>query len=276
MEKKIKWSDGMEIGPEVFEQSDRFHLSKVQELGRFLACERHGLLEAQINLEQEDDLVNVYIPSLFALACNGAVVRVENLKKKINTYDDGFIVVREKGTTVVENKGVTLETPHFDCICTSETNDGDIIVGKIEKHHLKGSYFPPCYRLSAYRSLRNLYERCINYLNAIQEKIKVKEFKFDLTLLDLLAVDLNNLDLLESPKALYILLLKITVFLNGIHPSLKLPEIPPFDDMDSAASLILLRDNLEKYFHDLDNIAEPVKEVAVEEKKVGRDYLFEL
>lgn len=274
MEKKIKWRDGMEIGPEVFEQTDRFHLSKVQELGKFLACERHGLLEAQINLEQEDDLVNVDIPSLFALARNGSVVRVENLKKKINTYDDGFIVVRKKGTTVVENKGVTLETPYFDCICTSKTDKGDIIVGIIEKHHLKGSYFPPCYRLSAYRSLRNLYELCINLFYAIREIIKVKEVKGNLNQLDLFAVDLNNLGLQDSPKNLYLLLLKITVCLNGIHPSLKLPEIPPFDDMDSAASLILMRDNLEKYFHDLDNIAEPVKENSVEEKKVERKFKF--
>lgn len=253
----------MEIGPEVFIRSDECHRYLVGLMGEVLACERHGILKGDINVEPIMGGVEISVSGLFALAQDGTIVQVEKLEASLATNNDGYIIIRQEGSTEIGQEGIPYKTPRYKC-CISDIQNGDIIIGKIDNRRMNDSYIPPCYTIDAHPRLRELCDQCIKDLEEIKTKMASKNMNGDTTLLELLAMELNDLSLKESPKELYRLLSKIIYCLNKLNPATTYPETTTFINKDIAESLIPLRDYLVRYNQALDTIVETPKGIERE------------
>jgi len=265
----------MEIVLDVFEQSDKYYQYKLQELGRILASDRYGLVAGVIDITPVLDELKVFVRNLYALTPQGTVMVVDALEQSFSAQQDGYILIQPKGYKVTEADGISYETPIYDCICTRDVADG-IIIGKIANGHLEESYIPPCYRIDASSNLKKVYEDCTRLLPVIEMKMKEKKIAGDTTLFELLKIELCQYNLKESPKEFYVLLTKIVYCLHKLHPAPQLPHFAAFDDRDIGVAILPIVDFLTEYYRELDNIVEPKEEKVVEEKKVGRDYIFKI
>lgn len=263
----------MEIVLDVFEQSDKYHQYKLQELGKILASDRYGLVAGVINISPVLDELKVFVRSLYALTSKGSVIVVDALEQTFSAHQDGFLLIQVKGHKVTEVDGISYETPLYECICTRDVADG-IIIGRIGNGHLDESYIPPCYRIDASSNLKKVYEDCTRLLPAIEMKMEEKKMAGDTTLFELLKFELCQYNLRESPKEFYVLLAKIAYCLNKLHPAQQLPCFVAFDDRNLGEAILPIVDFLTEFYRELDNIVEPQEEVVVEEKKVGREYKF--
>lgn len=273
MEKKIKWTDGMEIVLDVFEQSDKYHQFKLQELGKLLASERYGLVAGEINITPLLDELKVFARNLYAFTPQGTMMVVDVLEQTISIHQDGYILIKPKGNKVTEIEGISYEIPLYDCICTTDVTEG-IIIGKICNGHFFETYIPPSYRLDACDKLKRVYKNCTDFLPYIEMKLKEKKEDRDSTLFELLKFELCQYNLRESPKEFYVLLAKIAYCLHKLHPEPPLPQLVVFDEMNIGDAILPIMDFIRKYYHELDNISEPKKEEVVEVKKEGRVYKF--
>lgn len=276
MEKRVKWKEGMEISPDVFILTDKYYQSETEEIGKIIARVRYGIVEGNISLEQDDERVIVSIQNLLALAANGVIVKIEGMHKEVSSNCEGYLAIRKKGFIESKVNEIPLEEPLYDFLCISDIADGDIIVGRMDEQELMKGYIPPCYLIGAHPGLLKMYERCINLLYSVKAKIKEQELKGDTTQLELLSIDLNNLGELESPKTLYMVMIKTVYCLHKLHPVSQTPIIPPFFDMDFAKSMVPILRYLEQYFHELDNVVKPVAIEPAEEKTVEKKYKFKI
>lgn len=276
MEKRIKWKDGMEIGSEVFILSDKYHLSKTKEIGMILASVRYGIVKGSLSLDQFAGCTNVTIKGLLALTSDGTIVNIEEMQQEVHISNEGYIVIRHKGTIESDVDGIPFEEPLYECLCTSDIYNGDLIIGRMNERGLLKGYIPPCYLIGAHPALVNTYERCINLLHSVREKIKTLEQIGDTLQLDILTINLSNLGVEESPKSLYLAMIKIIHCLHKLYPSSQQPIIPPINHLDLTESMIPIQRYLEQYFHDLDNFVKPVIVEPVEEKKVEKKYKIKI
>ena len=273
----------MEIVLDVFEQSDKYHQYKLQELGKILASDRYGLVAGVIDITPVLDELKILVRNLYALTPQGTVMVVDALEQSFSAQQDGYILIQPKGYKVTEADGISYETPIYDCICTRDVADG-IIIGKIANGHLEESYIPPCYRIDASSNLKKVYEDCIRLLPAIEMKMKEKKIAGDTTLFELLEIELCQYNLRESPKELYILLTKIVYCLHKLHPAPLLPRLAVFDDRKIGEEILPMKEFLRVFYSELDNVIEPKREEivepkveeVVEEMPVGREYEFRI
>jgi len=263
----------MEIVLDVFEQTDKYHQYKLQELGKILASDRYGLVAGVIDITPVLDELKVSVRNLYALTPQGTVMVVDALEQSFSAHQDGYILIQPKENEGTEEDGIFYETPLYDCICTRDVADG-IIIGRIGNGHLDVSYIPPCYRIDASSILKKVYEDCTRLLPDIEMKMKEKKIAGDSTLFELLKMELCQYNLRESPKEFYVLLTKIVYCLHRLHPAPQLPHLAVFDDRIIGEAILPMKDYLTEFYSELDTIVEPKEEKVVEEKKLGREYKF--
>ena len=227
---KVRWKKGLDITPEILIESDNFHISERNLLGRFFASRLYGILpDRKFCIEKDIDYDYVYIQKLACLAItsDGHLLNVHN-DMPIKLSLDGAAGIELYVVLTVDPYTPTTEY-NFVLKKTGETIKNGIPLFKIcknERHwEIDENYIPPVVVLYAVDELKRQYAEMKEKLEQIIEKLPENAAVYLQTML--LKLELDNYSMRESPEELVLLLKKICWTLKlFIKTSKKIDELP--------------------------------------------------
>ena len=242
---RINWKQGMEITPEIFIESDDYHIAERQLLGMLLSARCYGLFpnsKFTMDYELHNNQIAVSISDCIALVSSGYVVNIQNktsFNKELPTDEtvECYVVL----SVVLNADKLTDESelhivPQYDISFKkiNEPIENGIPVLKICRKNasweVAHGYIPPSIAINSIDSLANKYVEIKNIIHKILAHYAENDSNH--LLLMLLQLDLNNFSSKESPEALTLMMKKFASIFQSCLKTGKaiepLPEVRKF------------------------------------------------
>jgi len=237
---KIHWAKGLDITPEIFIDSDNYHIEERNLLGCFFASRLYGISpDRKFHIRKRIDIhtFTLFIDDLECLAItpNGCVINIQSgtpFNKKVNlkeaTGEELYVIltVHPHAIVPVDEKGLYAEQKYDFVLNSMEETIGDgIPVLKIyydndnQCWEIDDSYIPPSIALNSVDTLMEQYHEIKNKLDSIIEKLPEDNLTCMQALL--LQWEFDNYCLQGPPQELTLLLKKICWVLKLYIKSIK-------------------------------------------------------
>ena len=246
---RIHWKKGLDITPEIFINSDNYHISERHLLARFIASHSYGILpNGKFTIEK--DLVNnrVVIQHLecLAITSGGYISNIQNdtsFQKELalnETQEGAFYVVltaNASPTTCIDEKELYMFSEYnLTLTRTDKTIQHGLPIAKIYNNNshweMDKGYIPPAIALSSVAELKERFSEIKKIIHEILEKFSEKDPYYLQVMM--FQLELNNYSLQESPEELSLLLKKFCwifqAYLNIVEKMGELPAIKAFID----------------------------------------------
>ena len=237
---RINWKQGMEITPEIFIESDDYHIAERQLLGTLLSAHCYGLFpnsKFTMDYELHNHQIAVSISDCIALVNSGYVVNIQNktsFNKELPTDEtvECYVVLSvilndhkftdESGLHLVSQYDISFKR-------TNEPIENGIPVLKICRQNASWEavhgYIPPSIAINSIDSLENKYVEIKNIIHKILAHYAEKDSNH--LLLMLLQLDLNNFSSKESPEALTLMMKKFSsIFQSCLKTGKEIESLP--------------------------------------------------
>lgn len=290
MKKKVRidWKTGLDITPEVFVNSDNYHIAERNLLGRFLAFRSYGILpNSQFYIEKNIDDNRLYIIELecIAMTHNGCLINIQRdtpFKKEVRLNEAGteFYVVLRVHPYLPDNVDELSEYVEYEFALKEidETIENEIPVLKIIKNYqhweIDENYIPPAVALNVVDSLRYKFVEIKDIVNKIIAKLPENDALYLQCMM--LQVELNNYTTQESPQEFVLLLKKFCWIFQSYLKTAKnmeyLPVIQTFikEEYNHNEIAKMLRLGWES----LEDVNQKIEEKPVEEEQ--EEEIFEI
>jgi predicted component of type VI protein secretion system len=221
---RINWKKGMEITPEIFIESDNYHIAERQLLGELIASHKYGIFPNSnciIDYELQDHYISVKISNCTALVSAGDIIHIPdkisfNPSLPIEELSECYAVLSLRP----DDKKHAAEPDALHIVSqyeiafkkTNEPIKNGIPVLKIYKKqsewNVEPNYIPPTIALNSLPSLMNKYAEIKDIIHKIIGYYDKNDSHY--ALLMLLQLELNHLSSKESPETLILLMKKLT------------------------------------------------------------------
>lgn len=253
--KKIKWRRGMEITPAVFEAVDLYNADMNRVAYQAASCERYGLFpneSGNIVSTIEDGQLHIVASPIMALTRSGCIIHSDAIDKKFllpKTLSGVlYITMIEEGEDSLIINDTLFATPKysFECKNLSDIDSKSVAIAKISfergQWKIDKNYITPVISIKCSGRLVDALQKFREDITIITNTLTEKNYLESPSLLHILNAELNVYDGNESPKALWVLLHKITTCLSGLN--LDSENMPPislaqnFNNDDICLSLL--------------------------------------
>jgi len=286
MEKKVRidWKTGMDITPEVFINSDNYHISERSLLGRFLAFRSYGILpELPFHIEKniENNCLHINNLECLAITGDGYIINIQNYKKelKLNEMGTAFYVVLTVNPYLPPNTNELSDYVEYGLVLKEidKTIENGIPVLKIIKNNqgweIDETYIPPAISLNAVTRLKEKFAEINNIIHELTAKIPEEDALYWQCVM--LNIELNNYTLQEEPKEFLLLMKKFCrifqEYLKTVKNIESLPSIQRF--MNELYNNLEIGKLLQWCLDSLEDIKQKIEEQPVEEPE---EEIFEI
>ena len=224
----------MEITPEIFIESDEYHIAERQILGTLLASRLYGIFpdsKYTIDYEIFNNQMVVQISNCIALVSSGEVIHIRNKTSFNRELPIDEISVCYVVLSVIANDEKRTDesalhiVPQYDISfkSTHEPIENGIPVLKIFKRasswEVDPTYIPPSIALSSTPSLMSKYVEIKNVINRIIHCYAEKDSNY--LLIMILQIDLNSFSAKETPETLTQMMKKFCVVFQASLKTVK-------------------------------------------------------
>jgi predicted component of type VI protein secretion system len=211
-QQRINWKQGMEITPEIFIESDNYHIAERQLLGTLLASRLYGIFpdsKFTMHYEIHNQEIVIQISNCIALLSNGDVINIQrnisfNKALPIDETAEYYAILSQKH--IDENELHIVPQYDISFKKTNEPIDNGIPVLKLFRNDVDANYIPPSIALNSVDLLMNKYIEIKNIIHKTFNYYPENDLNY--LLLTLLQLELNNLSSKESPETLVQLMKK--------------------------------------------------------------------
>ncbi|MDR2971052.1 MAG: hypothetical protein LBU83_03900 [Bacteroidales bacterium] len=211
-QQRINWKQGMEITPEIFIESDEYHIAERQLLGTLLASRLNGIFpesKLKIDYELHNNQIEIWISNCIALTSCGNVIQIQNKTSfnkelPVDDIEECYVVLSENSENKQVDENELHIIPKYD-ISFKKTDDSvgnGIPVLKLFRKtaawEVDAPYIPPSIALNSVDSLLNKYIEIKKVIHRILHYFTENDSNYLLAML--LQIELNNFSPKESPE----------------------------------------------------------------------------
>jgi hypothetical protein len=214
---RINWKTGMEITPEIFIESDEYHIAERQWLGTLLASRYYGIFpnsNFKIDYEFHHNQIVVSISDCTALVSSGEIINIKHktsLSKELPVEEMSACYAVLSANQQIDESELHI-VPQYDISFkrTNEPMPSGIPVLKLFKKttdwEVDTNYIPPCIALNSVPSLMDKFDDIKNVINKIMHYYAENDSNY--LVMMMLQLDFNHFSHRESPEALTIMMKK--------------------------------------------------------------------
>ena len=242
---KINWKKGLDITPEIFIESDNYHIEERCFLGRFFASRLWGILpkgkfNINFSINSDENILNIDCLECSAITHDGYIINVGGgitINKEISLIDavnaEYYVVLTVDPYSIkIENSTKTKVIAEYDIVLknTFDAIEKGIPILKLQKNSFQewavdDIYIPPSIAINSVDKLRNQYIEIKNKANDIIEILPEDYSNYMQAMLFLLELDNYNLE--ESPQELALLMKKFSWILKQfLKTEKKISDMP--------------------------------------------------
>ena len=257
IQQKINWKQGMEITPEIFTESDNYHIAERKLLGTLLASHSYGIFpnsKFSIDYEIHNQEMTLRISNGMALVKNGEVINIqENIsfskELPVNEAVECYVVlsvIHNDKKQPDENALYVVPQHDISFVKTNDLIENGIPILKICKKTLSWEidvhYIPPSMALNSLPSLMNKYIEIKDIICKIIDNFAEKDANYFMA--TLLQLDLNNFSSQKSPEALTQLMKKFCLIFQTYLKNVK--KIEPLQSVKKFIDFLYNHNEIEK------------------------------
>jgi uncharacterized protein (UPF0248 family) len=223
----------MEVTPEIFIESDEYHIAERQLLGKMLASHSYGIFpnsNFKIEHELHNNQIEIQISDCTALVRSGSVINIQNktsFSKELPTDEisECYVVLSVNyDDKIIDESEMHIVSQYFlSFINTDEPVENGIPVLKIYKKtsswETATNYIPPSIALNSVNLLMNKFIEIKNVINKILHYFNEKDSDYLLSML--LQIELNNVSSQESPETLIRMMKKFCLVFQAYLKTVK-------------------------------------------------------
>ena len=269
---RINWRKGMEITPEIFIQSDNYHIAARKLLERLAASRLYGIFpnsNFMIDYELHNNHIEIKISNCIALLRDGSVINIQDktsFKSELpldetSEYYGILSVIPDNKQFIDENALHIVSQYELSFKKTNETIETGIPVLKIfkkqEEWEADTNYIPPVMALNSVSSLMNKYLDIKNVIHKIIDYYDKNDVNY--LYLMLLQIELNHFSDKESPEALMLLMQKFCLIFQEYLKTVK--------EIDTLQNMKKFRD-IAYHHHEIAKILDTGYEYLIEIVKI--------
>jgi len=256
-QQRINWKQGMEITPEIFIESDHYHIAERQMLSALLASRGYGIFpnsKFTIDYELHNNKIEIRIANCIALTKNGDVINIQQntsfIKElPIDEVSECYAVLSLVHQAQKQTDESELHiVPQYDIsfLSTNELIENGIPVLKLLKQNsaweIDAHYIPPAIALNALHSLTNKFIEIKDIIKKIIGCYPEKDAHY-LTLM-MLQIELNNFSSKESPETLIMMMKKFCFIFQTFLKNVK--EMEPLQSVKTFMDILYNPNEIEK------------------------------